>query len=74
MNNTSEDTEYRDFQFTFQLLTIIFTVTPLIISEILPFCNCDPNGITHAFFLAISRMNTRKIVPIEKNASTRKGG
>jgi len=74
MNNTDTSNQDRDFQFTFQLLTILFTVVPLIVSEILPFCNCDPNGITHAFFLAISRMNTRKIVPIERNASTRKGG
>jgi hypothetical protein len=63
MNNTAEDSEFRDFQFSFQLLTIIFTVVPLIVSEILPFCPCNPNGLAHAVFLAISRMNTRKIVP-----------
>lgn len=73
MNTTDTlDDEQRDFQFTFQLLTIIFTVVPLIVSEILPFCECDPNGLTHALFLAISRMNTRKVVP--KEACTRRGG
>ena len=72
MNNTDTSDQDRDFQFTFQLLTIIFTIVPLIVSEILPFCRCDPNGIIHAFFLAVSRMNTRKI--IQKEPSTRRGG
>ena len=72
MNNTDTTDQDRDFQFTFQLLTILFTVVPLIVSEILPFCNCDPNGLAHAVFLAISKMNTRKIVPREP--STRRGG
>lgn len=72
MNNTDTTDQDRDFQFTFQLLTIIFAVVPLIISEILPFCQCDPNGLTHAVFLSISKMNMRKIVPREP--STRRGG
>ena len=72
MNSTDTSEQDRDFQFSFQLLTILFTVVPLIISEILPFCKCDPNGLTHAIFLSISKMNTRKIVPIEP--STRRGG
>jgi len=53
---------------------LLFTLVPLIVSEILPFCPCDPNGVVHGIFLAISRMNTSKVVPKEMNASTRKGG
>lgn len=63
MNNTdSSDQQDKDIKFSFQIIGLLLTLIPLIVSEILPFCNCDPNGITHGIFLSISRMNTRKIV------------
>ena len=63
MNSTdSSDQEDKDIKFSFQIIGLLLTLIPLIVSEILPFCHCDPNGITHGIFLSISRMNTRKIV------------
>jgi hypothetical protein len=63
MNSTdSSDQQDKDIKFSFQILGLLLTLVPLIVSEILPFCQCDPNGITHWIFLSISRMNTRKIV------------
>jgi hypothetical protein len=32
-------------------ISILSIVLPLIISEILPFCPCNPNGVIHAFFV-----------------------
>jgi len=76
MNNTDPITDQQDedIRFAFQVIGLLFTLVPLIVSEILPFCPCDPNGVVHGIFLAISRMNTSKVVPKEMNASTRKGG
>jgi hypothetical protein len=63
MNSTdSSDQEDKDIRFWFQIIGLLFTLVPLIVSEILPFCHCDPNGITHGVFLSISRMNKQKIV------------
>jgi hypothetical protein len=63
MNSTdSSDQQDEDIRFSFQIIGLLFTLIPLIVSEILPFCACDPNGVAHAVFLSISRMNTRKIV------------
>ncbi len=62
MNNTISEQQDEDIQFSFQIIGLLFTLIPLIVSEILPFCPCDPNGVAHGIFLAISRMNTRKIV------------
>ena len=62
MNNTISEQQDEDVQFSFQIIGLLFTLIPLIVSEILPFCPCDPNGVAHGIFLSISRMNTRKIV------------
>jgi hypothetical protein len=63
MNSTdSSDQQDKDITFSFQIIGLLFTLVPLVVSELLPFCPCDPNGITHGVFLAISRMNTRKVV------------
>jgi len=62
MNNTISEQQDEDIQFSFQIIGLLFTLIPLIVSEILPFCPYDPNGVAHGIFLAISRMNTRKVV------------
>ena len=62
MNNTESEQQDIDIKFSFQILGVLFTLVPLIVSEILPFCPCDPNGVVHGIFLSISRMNTRKVV------------
>jgi len=64
MNSTDSDQQDKDVTFSFQIIGLLLTLIPLIVSEILPFCHCDPNGITHGIFLSISRMNTRK--PVKK--------
>ena len=54
MNSTdSSDQEDKDIKFSFQIIGLLLTLIPLIVSEILPFCHCDPNGITHGIFLSI---------------------
>lgn len=62
MNNTESDQQDIDIKFSFQILGVLLTLIPLIVSEILPFCPCDPNGMVHGICISISRMNTRKIV------------
>lgn len=60
MNNTTEQ-HLDNTQFAFQIMGILFTLIPLIVSEILPFCPCKPNGIGHALMLACANLNKRKV-------------
>lgn len=59
MNNTSNQ-DIDNTQFAFQLMGMLFTIVPLIISEILPFCPCEPNGLCHAFFVSCSNLNKKR--------------
>jgi hypothetical protein len=62
MNSTISEQQDEDIRFSFQLIALLFTLVPLIVSEVLPFCPCDSNGVVHGILLSISRMNTRKVV------------
>lgn len=63
MNNTS-DQHLDNTQFAFQIMGILFTLIPLIVSEILPFCpSTKSNGICHALMLACANLNKRKVQP-----------
>ena len=42
-------------------ISVIGIVLPLVISEVLPFCNCDPNGILHGLFI---KLNCKKNVVV----------
>lgn len=44
-------------------ISIIGILLPLFISEVLPFCPCDPNGIFHALFLKCKIKPRNQVAP-----------
>lgn len=60
MNCTQQDLQEQQTEDIIQILFLVFTVIPLIASEILPFLSCDPNGIIHGIVLGLSNMKYRE--------------
>lgn len=62
MNCTQQDLQEQQTEDIIQILFLVFTVIPLIASEILPFLSCDPNGLIHGIVLGLSNMKYRERV------------
>lgn len=63
MNSTTQDLQEQQTGDIIQILFVVFTVIPLIATELLPFLPCEPNGIMHAIVLALSKMKYREREP-----------
>ena len=48
-------------------ISILGILIPLFVSEILPFCTCQPNGIFHGIFL---KCQNNKVVPSSPSKKT----
>jgi hypothetical protein len=61
MNNcTLSDIQEEQTSAAIQIIALGMTVIPLIASEILPFINCEQNGVIHAIVLACSNLKTKE--------------
>lgn len=61
MNCTQQDLQEQQTEDIIQILFLVFTVIPLIASEILPFLErIKPNGIIHGIVLGLSNMKYRE--------------
>jgi len=60
MNTTNTDAgQYDPNSAILSLTSVIITLIPLIISEILPFLPIPENGILHSILIACARLKTR---------------